>query len=141
MTKRVDGYFYGTGRRKSSKARVFMKLGSGKLRINTRKFEHYFTSEITRMIVMQPLNKLDVITKFDIKITVRGGGLSGQAGAIRLGIARALLQYYEGSDSSTVVDVRKLLRSDGLLTRDSRRVERKKVGLLKARKKPPLVKR
>ena len=118
--------YYGTGRRKCSVARVFMRPGSGKIRVNRRKFEEYFSRETLCMIVEQPLVALSVKKKFDLDVSVRGGGPSGQAGAVRLGIARALLQY----DEST----RAALRKGDFLTRDARIVERKKVGLRKARK-------
>ena len=118
--------YYGTGRRKCSVARVFMRPGSGKIRVNRRKFEEYFSRETLCMIVEQPLVALSMKKKFDFEVSVRGGGSSGQAGAVRLGIARALLQY----DESTRV----ALRKGDFLTRDARIVERKKVGLRKARK-------
>jgi len=118
--------YYGTGRRKSSTARVFMKSGSGKINVNSKTLEDYFGRKTAHMIVRQPLEKTETLSNFDINITVRGGGGSGQAGAIRLGIARALLQYDEA--------MRGTLRGAGYLTRDAREVERKKVGLRKARK-------
>jgi len=118
--------YYGTGRRKSSTARVFMKSGSGKINVNSKTLEDYFGRKTAHMIVRQPLEKTEMLANFDINITVRGGGGSGQAGAIRLGIARALLQYDEA--------MRGTLRGAGYLTRDAREVERKKVGLRKARK-------
>lgn len=119
--------YYGTGRRKSSTARVFMQSGSGKIVVNDQPLEEYFGRKTAHMIVRQPLETVDSLSStFDFKITVRGGGDSGQAGAIRLGISRALLSYDEGNRSS--------LRGAGFLTRDAREVERKKVGLKKARK-------
>jgi len=118
--------YYGTGRRKSSTARVFMKSGSGKINVNSKTLEDYFGRKTAHMIVRQPLETTEMLSNFDINITVRGGGGSGQAGAIRLGIARALLQYDEA--------MRGTLRGAGFLTRDAREVERKKVGLRKARK-------
>ena len=118
--------YYGTGRRKSSTARVFLRSGSGKINVNSKTLEDYFGRKTAHMIVRQPLEKTDTLANFDINITVRGGGGSGQAGAIRLGIARALLQYDEA--------MRGTLRGAGYLTRDAREVERKKVGLRKARK-------
>jgi len=118
--------YYGTGRRKSSTARVFMRSGSGKINVNAKSLEEYFGRKTAHMIVRQPLEKTETLANFDINITVKGGGGSGQAGAIRLGIARALLQYDEA--------MRGDLRSAGYLTRDAREVERKKVGLRKARK-------
>jgi len=118
--------YYGTGRRKSSTARVFMKNGSGQVTINSKPLEEYFGRKTAHMIVRQPLERTDMLSNFDFNITVKGGGGSGQAGAIRLGISRALLSYDEA--------LRPALRGAGLLTRDSREVERKKVGLRKARK-------
>ena len=118
--------YYGTGRRKSSTARVFLKKGSGQIMVNDRPLDEFFGRETARMIVRQPLEKLDLVDNFDIKATVVGGGISGQAGAIRLGLSRALLEYDE--------ELRSKLRAAGFLTRDAREVERKKVGLHKARK-------
>ncbi len=124
---------YGTGRRKSSAARVFLRKGTGKIVINTKTIEDYFGRETSRMIVKQPLELLNVDEKFDAFVTVRGGGASGQAGAIRLGVARALLQYDE-ADGAESQEWRKSLRAAGFVTRDARKVERKKVGLRKARR-------
>ncbi len=118
--------YYGTGRRKSSAARVFMKVGSGTITVNKKSLEDFFGRETSRMIVRQPLETVDLLSKFDINITVKGGGPSGQAGAIRLGITRALMEYDETFRSS--------LRAAGFVTRDAREVERKKVGLRKARR-------
>ena len=118
--------YYGTGRRKTSSARVFLENGSGNITINDRTIDQYFGREVARMIVRQPLELADAAEKFDLKITVKGGGSFGQAGAIRHGIARALLQYDE--------ELRSPLRKAGFLTRDSRVVERKKFGKAKARK-------
>lgn len=118
--------YYGTGRRKSSTARVFLRSGSGQINVNNKTLEDYFGRKTAHMIVRQPLEKTEMLANFDINITVRGGGGSGQAGAIRLGISRALLQYDE--------TMRSTLRGAGYLTRDAREVERKKVGLRKARK-------
>ena len=117
---------YGTGRRKSSSARVFLRTGTGKIIVNKRPLDDYFGRETSRMIVRQPLEALELQDKFDINVTVGGGGSSGQAGAIRMGIARALVKYDESLQPS--------LRKSGFLTRDAREVERKKVGLRKARK-------
>ena len=118
--------YYGTGRRKTSTARVFMRSGQGEITVNRRPVDDYFGRETARMIIRQPLEATELSDKFDLKITVKGGGQSGQAGAVRLGIARALLNYDEG--------LRSTLRNTGFLTRDAREVERKKVGLRKARK-------
>ena len=125
--------YYATGRRKSSIARIFLKLGNGKLTINTRSLKDYFGRETSRMVVRQPLELVDMLDKFDIKITVSGGGNSGQAGAIRHGISRALTGY----DS----ELKSTLRKAGFITRDARAVERKKIGLHKARKRPQFSKR
>jgi small subunit ribosomal protein S9 len=120
-------YKYGTGRRKTAAARVFLKPGKGDITINGKTPEAFFGGrETSRMIVRQPLEAADSVNRFDIMVTVAGGGPSGQAGAIRHGIARALMQYDE--------TLRKPLRAAGLVTRDAREVERKKVGLHKARK-------
>ena len=118
--------YYGTGRRKSSTARVFVTKGSGEIIVNDRPLDEFFGRETARMIVRQPLEKLEMTDNFDIKATVIGGGISGQAGAIRLGLTRALIEYDE--------ELRKPLRKLGYVTRDAREVERKKVGLHKARK-------
>jgi small subunit ribosomal protein S9 len=130
--------FYGTGRRKSSSARVFLRPGKGNIVINNRPLEAYFGRETSCMVVRQPLETVDMLEKFDIYATVEGGGISGQAGAVRLGIARALVKYDEhalpeGAELNETA-FRKKLRARGLLTRDPRRVERKKVGLHKARR-------
>lgn len=138
---------YGTGRRKTAAARVFIKRGRGNILINNRPLDEYFGRETSRMIVRQPLVLLDLANTFDLHVTVKGGGPSGQAGAIRHGIARALVEYDEqdtdgGESGSTGVSGwRQLLRKAGFLTRDSRVVERKKVGLHKARKAPQYSKR
>ena len=129
----ADEIYYSTGRRKSSSARVFLKKGSGNIVINNRTLDRYFGRETGRMIVQQPLEKLDMLKSFDITVSVSGGGISGQAGAIRHGITRALIKYDEG--------LRKTLRQAGFVTRDAREVERKKVGLHKARKRPQYSKR
>ena len=129
----ADQICYGTGRRKSSTARVFLKRGSGQITINSRTIEQYFGRETGRMIVCQPLETVEMAKDFDFNITVIGGGISGQAGAIRHGITRALMVYDES--------LRKPLRQAGFVTRDAREVERKKVGLHKARKRPQYSKR
>ena len=125
--------YYGTGRRKSSTARVFAKAGSGKIVVNSLEIDKYFGRETDRMVSRQPLELTELAEKFDITVTVRGGGSSGQAGAIRHGITRALLDYDE--------TLRPALRKAGYVTRDARQVERKKVGLHKARKRPQCSKR
>ena len=130
--------YYGTGRRKSSSARVFLRPGNGQIVVNKRAVDEYFGRETSCMVIRQPLETVDMLDRFDVYATVVGGGISGQAGAIRLGIARALVQYDEGDlpeDAEARPDsYRRKLRARGLLTRDSRRVERKKVGLHKARR-------
>ena len=125
--------YYSTGRRKSSTARVFLKKGKGNITINARTLDQYFGRETGRMIVRQPLETIEMIDNFDINITVCGGGISGQAGAIRHGITRALIEYDE--------TLRPVLRQAGFVTRDAREVERKKIGLHKARKRPQFSKR
>lgn len=117
--------FYGTGRRKSSTARVHLRQGSGKIEVNGRSFDDYFPNEVLKMIIKQPLSLTETIDHFDITVLVEGGGPSGQAGAIRHGIARALLNYNS--------ELRKRLKKAGLLTRDPRMKERKKYGQRGAR--------
>ncbi|KFN51217.1 30S ribosomal protein S9 [Arenimonas composti] len=124
---------YGTGRRKSSTARVFLRQGSGNIVVNGRPVDEFFGRETSRMIVRQPLVVSQTSDKFDVMVTVEGGGITGQAGAIRLGIARALVEY----DDTLKADLRKA----GLMTRDAREVERKKVGLHKARRATQFSKR
>jgi small subunit ribosomal protein S9 len=126
-------YYYGTGRRKTSTARVYLRPGKGNIRINDRSLDEFFGRETTRMIVRQPLVAVEMENKFDATINVDGGGPSGQAGAIRHGITRALMKYDEA--------LRKSLRKAGYVTRDARAVERKKYGLHKARKRPQYSKR
>lgn len=118
--------FYGTGRRKSSTARVYLSKGSGQVTVNKRPLDEFFGRETACMIVRQPLVVTEMTEKFDVVATVKGGGITGQAGAIRLGVTRALMEYDE--------ELRKPLRKAGYVTRDAREVERKKVGLHKARK-------
>ena len=125
--------YLGTGRRKSSTARVRIQAGSGSITVNSRPLDEYFGRETARMIVRQPLTLLDVESTFDINVNVQGGGGSGQAGAIRHGITRALLAYNE--------EFRPTLRQAGFVTRDAREVERKKVGLKGARRRPQFSKR
>ena len=129
----AEPYSYGTGRRKTSTARVFMRSGNGRIVVNGRPIDEYFGRETARMIIRQPLEVAGVVDRFDVNVTVRGGGASGQAGAIRHGVARALVEYDE--------TLRPDLRRAGFITRDAREVERKKVGLRKARKRPQFSKR
>ena len=124
---------YATGRRKSSAARVFLTTGSGNITVNGKPLDRFFGRETARMIVRQPLQTVEMLDRVDISVTVTGGGTSGQAGAIRHGISRALVDYDE--------EMRRPLRKAGFLTRDAREVERKKVGLHKARKRPQYSKR
>ncbi len=118
--------YYGTGRRKTSSARVFIRRGQGQITVNRKPLDEFFGRETARMIVRQPLELVDMLEQFDINVTVNGGGTTGQAGAIRLGVARALMEYDE--------TLRSPLRKAGFVTRDARAVERKKIGLHKARK-------
>ena len=131
--KMIGNYNYGTGRRKSSVARVFIKRGTGKITINGRALDDFFKRETGRMIVMQPLQVTDNVETFDIMVNVAGGGESGQAGAVRHGITRALIDY----DAA----LKPTLSQAGLVTRDAREVERKKVGLHKARRAKQFSKR
>jgi small subunit ribosomal protein S9 len=130
--------YYGTGRRKTSTARVFLKPGKGDIIINDRTLDEYFGRETARMIVRQPLDVTDLHNKFDILVSVDGGGINGQAGAIRHGISRALVKFEQADssegDDSTGGPIKKSLRKAGYMTRDAREVERKKVGKHKARK-------
>ncbi len=125
--------YYATGRRKSSTARVFLSKGSGDITINKRPLDQYFGRQTARMIVRQALEKVELANDFNVNATVKGGGTTGQAGAIRHGITRALIAYNE--------ELRRPLRSAGFVTRDAREVERKKVGLHKARRAPQFSKR
>lgn len=118
--------YYGTGRRKTSTARVFLRRGSGQITVNRKPLDEFFGRKTAQMIVRQPLELIDMTETFDVNVTVKGGGTTGQAGAIRLGLARALMEYDEA--------LRSPLRKAGFVTRDARAVERKKVGLHKARK-------
>jgi small subunit ribosomal protein S9 len=122
----TDTHFYGTGRRKTSTARVFLRPGSGNIKVNNRDLDVFFGRKTAQMIVRQPLDLTNLNDKFDVTITVTGGGTTGQAGAIRHGLTRALMQYDE--------ELRSSLRKAGFVTRDAREVERKKVGLRKARR-------
>jgi small subunit ribosomal protein S9 len=125
--------YYSTGRRKTSTARVFLRKGSGSITVNSRPLDQYFGRETSRMVVRQPLETIKMADSFDIKVTVSGGGMTGQAGAIRHGITRALMEYDN--------ELRPTLRRAGFVTRDARQVERKKVGLHKARRAPQYSKR
>ena len=129
----MTDYNSGTGRRKTAAARVFISSGTGRIMVNAQPLDEFFGRETARMVVRQPLQVADLADKLDLKITVRGGGNTGQAGAIRHGIARALVEYDE--------NLRGPMRQAGFLTRDARAVERKKVGLRKARKRPQFSKR
>ncbi|MGM0633327.1 MAG: 30S ribosomal protein S9 [Pseudomonadota bacterium] len=126
-------HYYGTGRRKTATARVYLRRGSGNITVNKRPLDGFFGREVAQMIVRQPLQLVDMSDKFDVTVTVRGGGSFGQAGAIRHGITRALMDYDE--------ELRPVLRKAGYVTRDARAVERKKIGLRKARKRPQFSKR
>lgn len=147
---------YGTGRRKTCTARVFLRTGKGNIQVNHKSLDEYFGRKTARMVVRQPLELVKVADKFDILVTVKGGGIMGQAGAIRHAISRALMQYDEetkpssteteegeGSSGSggAATSFRRILRKAGYVTRDAREVERKKVGLHKARKRPQYSKR
>ena len=123
----ADIQYYGTGRRKTSTARVYLRPGSGEIKVNRRTFEEYFPNEALRMIIRQPLNLTDTVGKFDILVNVDGGGTSGQAGAVRHGITRALMEFNP--------DLRSTLKKVGLVTRDPRQKERKKYGQKGARKR------
>ena len=124
---------YGTGRRKTSTARVFLSKGTGSIVVNGKPLDEYFSRETSRMVVRQPLELLDYANQYDLYVTVAGGGISGQAGAIRHGITRALIEADE--------TLKPALKAAGFVTRDSRQVERKKLGLRKARKRPQFSKR
>ena len=125
--------YYATGRRKSSSARVYLRPGKGVITINKRPIDVFFGRETSRMVVRQPLELTELLEKFDVTVNVNGGGITGQAGAIRHGITRALIEYDEA--------LRSPLRKAGFVTRDARQVERKKIGLHKARKRPQYSKR
>ena len=129
----AEAQYYGTGRRKTSTARVFIKNGKGDITINKKPLDVFFGRKTAQMIVRQPLELTDTNGKFDVNVTVKGGGITGQAGAIRHGLTRALMSYDESLRSS--------LRKAGFVTRDAREVERKKVGLRKARRAPQFSKR
>lgn len=129
----AESFYYGTGRRKSAVARVFMKRGAGNIEVNGKPMDVFFSRETARMIVRQPLELVEQLGSFDIKVNVVGGGESGQAGAVRHGITRALINYD--------AELKSALSKAGFVTRDAREVERKKVGLRKARKRPQYSKR
>ena len=129
----MTNQYYATGRRKSSSARVYLRPGKGDITINNRSIDIFFGRETSRMVVRQPLELTEMLDKFDVMVNVNGGGITGQAGAIRHGITRALIEYDE--------TLRSPLRQAGFVTRDARQVERKKIGLHKARKRPQYSKR
>lgn len=135
--------YYGTGRRKTSTARVYLKPGKGNIVVNNHALEKYFGRKTSQMIVRQPLQLTNLNDRFDVVVTVEGGGINGQAGAIRHGITRALLQYGQASGEDTMAEnsIRKTLRTAGYVTRDARKKERKKVGLHGARRRPQFSKR
>ncbi len=128
LESKVDsfGRTYGTGRRKESVARVWLKPGNGEIVVNGRRMSDYFGRSVLQTLVLQPFSIADRLGRYDVFCTVRGGGLSGQAGAVRHGISRALVDYEP--------DLRSVLKAEGMMTRDSRTVERKKYGLMKARR-------
>ena len=129
----AESNYYGTGRRKTSTARVYLRPGSGQITVNNRPLDRFFGRQTARMIVRQPLELTNVVDRFDVTVTVSGGGTTGQAGAIRHGLTRALMEYDE--------TLRPTLRRAGFVTRDAREVERKKVGLRKARRATQFSKR
>ena len=129
----TDTAYYGTGRRKTSTARVFLRAGSGQITVNDRPLDRFFGRQTARMIVRQPLELMNLADKFDVNVSVSGGGTTGQAGAIRHGLTRALMEFDE--------TLRPALRKAGFVTRDAREVERKKVGLRKARRATQFSKR
>lgn len=133
MAQQEKQYFYGTGKRKTSIARVYLRLGAGEVSVNNRSLDNYFGNQNHRIVVNQPLALVNLENRFDIKVFVRGGGTSGQAEAVRYGITRALLEYND--------TLKPALRAAGFVTRDARKVERKKAGLRKARKTPQYSKR
>jgi small subunit ribosomal protein S9 len=146
--KKSQNYNYGTGRRKSSAARVFLRLGTGIITVNNRSLDEYFSRKTARMVIRQPLALLDSMERFDIMSTVKGGGTTGQAEAIRRGISLALIEFQEeGLDPTAAGETndpnsfRRILRKAGFVTSDARVVERKKVGCRKARKRPQYSKR
>lgn len=136
-----DTFYYGTGKRKTSIAKVKLIPGTGKITVNGKDVYEYFPFETLVMDLSQGLVLTDTLDKFDVEATVKGGGFSGQAGAIRLGIVKALLEYDSASDPESSESFRKILKSNDLVTRDSRVVERKKPGLKKARRAPQFSKR
>lgn len=141
MAKKENLMYYGTGKRKSSIAKVKLVQGTGKIVINDKDVYEYFPFETLVMDLKQPLELTNTDEQFDVYVSVCGGGFSGQAGAVRLGIVRALLEYDSASDPSSETSFRKILKSAGLITRDSRVKERKKPGLKKARRAPQFSKR
>lgn len=142
MTKKAEEtFYYGTGRRKTSVAKVKLVPGKGKITVNGKDVHEYFPYEILVMDLIQPLDSTNTKDKFDVIVDVKGGGFSGQTGAIRLGITRALMTYDQNSDPTEETSFRKILKTKGFVTRDSRIKERKKPGLKKARRAPQFSKR
>ena len=141
MAKESKNVYTGTGRRKTSVARVSLTSGKGKITVNGHDVEEYFTNKILILDLCQPLDVTNTRDMFDIEVTVKGGGASGQAGAIRLGIARALLDYDKTTPADSENSFRKVLKVNGFITRDARKKERKKPGLKKARSAPQFSKR
>ena len=141
MAKKEVIYYYGTGRRKEAVARVKITSGSGKIIVNGKDINDYLPFNTLVMDVTQPLDITNTRNTFDVNVNVQGGGFSGQTGAIRLGIARALLEYDQNTDSNSETSFRKILKTSGLISRDSRIKERKKPGLKKARRAPQFSKR
>ena len=141
MAKEKKNVYTGTGHRKTSVARVTLTPGKGKITVNGKDVHEYFPSEICVMDLTQPLELTNTMDKFDVEANVKGGGFSGQTGAIRLGIVKALLEYDSASDPTSETSFRKILKSAGMVTRDSREKERKKPGLKKARRAPQFSKR
>ena len=141
MAKKADTFYYGTGKRKTSVAKVKLVPGKGKVTVNNQDVHEYFPFETLVMDLMQPLTLTNTDDKFDVIASVKGGGFSGQTGAVRLGITKALLEYDQASDPNDETSFRKILKSNGFITRDSRIKERKKPGLKKARRAPQFSKR
>lgn len=141
MAKNEKNIYYGTGKRKTSIAKVSLVSGNGKITVNGRDVYEFFPNKMLVMDLTQPLDLTNTLDKFDVVASVNGGGFSGQAGAIRLGIAKALLEYDSASDPTSKESFRFILKTSGMITRDSRIKERKKPGLKKARRAPQFSKR